>query len=41
MFHVVVKGGVIYLCTTPANFRKNRAFTFLDEVSTYKKFIHI
>ncbi|KAF6018792.1 hypothetical protein EB796_022895 [Bugula neritina] len=32
VFHVVVQGGIIYLCATPTNYRKARAFQFLDEV---------
>ena len=30
--HVIVQGGMIYLCTTDTRFRKARAFAFLDEV---------
>jgi len=41
VFHVVVQGGIIYLCATPTNYRKARAFQFLDEVSLFLFFCSV
>ncbi|XP_067941717.1 vesicle-associated membrane protein 7-like [Watersipora subatra] len=32
LFHVLVQGGIVYLCATSTDYRKSRAFDFLNEI---------